>query len=161
MNGAIDEEYGGEKAETLLVTGEDEEIRYKVCNPNEGRLIAGTGALFMGIISTGLGEMNAYFLLQRCRVPSKVSVATSVFVVAITALIAASGHFYKFIQTGGEVLDTVLSLVIFTVPGVIIGGQLGSLVASSYGGAVRLSGESPQSNISQCSLRSVTSSTVS
>ena len=61
MNGAIDEEYGGEKAETLLVTGEDEEIRYKVCNPNEGRLIAGTGALFMGIISTGLGEMNASF----------------------------------------------------------------------------------------------------
>ena len=130
MDDVIDEEYGGEKAETFLVTAEGEEIRYKVCNPNEGRLIAGTGALFMGLISTGLGEMNAYFLLQRCRVPSKVSVATSVFVVAVTALVAAAGHFYKFIQTGGEVLDTVLSLVIFTVPGVIIGGQIGSLVAS-------------------------------
>ena len=127
MDNAIDEEYGGEKAETSLVTAEDEEILYKVCNPNEGRLIAGTGALFMGLISTGLGEMNAYFLLQRCRVPSKVSVATSVFVVAVTALIAASGHFYKFIQAGGEVLDTVLSLVMFMVPGVIIGGQIGSL----------------------------------
>ena len=71
-------------------------------------------------------------------VPSKVSVATSVFVVAITALIASVGHLVQFIQTGGSALNTVLSLVIpstssghrFTVPGVILGGQLGSRVAS-------------------------------
>jgi uncharacterized membrane protein YfcA len=31
---------------------------------------------------------------------------------------------------GGDELNTVLSLVIFTVPGVIIGAQLGSRVAS-------------------------------
>jgi hypothetical protein len=74
--------------------------------------------------------MNGYFLLQRCRVPSKVAVATSVFVVAVTALIASSGHFIRFTQSSGDVLETVLSLVIFTVPGVIIGGQLGSRIAS-------------------------------
>ncbi len=82
------------------------------------------------MISTGLGELNGYFLLQRCRVPSRVAVATSVFVVAITALVASTGHFVKFVQTGGETLSTVLSLVIFTVPGVIIGGQLGPMVSS-------------------------------
>lgn len=54
-----------------------------------GRLIAGVGGLFVGMISTGLGELNGYFLLQRCRVPSKVSVATSIFVVALTALSAS------------------------------------------------------------------------
>jgi len=81
--------------------------------------------MFIGMISTGLGELNGYFLLQRCRVPSAVAVAT-----AITALVASTGHFIKFVQTGGETLNTVLSLVIFTVPGVIIGGQLGPLVAS-------------------------------
>ena len=96
----------------------------------EGRLIAGLGGLFMGMISTGLGELNGYFLLQRCRVPSKVSVATSVFVVALTALSALAGHFIRFTQAGDEVLNTVLSIVVFTVPGVIIGGQLGSRVAS-------------------------------
>ena len=130
MNHAIDEEYGGEKAETCLVTAEGEEVCYTVCNKTEGRLIAGVGGLFVGMISTGLGELNGYFLLQRCRVPSKVSVATSVFVVALTALAASAGHFARFTQTGGEVLNTVLSIVIFTVPGVIIGGQLGSRVAS-------------------------------
>ncbi len=112
------------------MTGDGEEIRCTVCNRTEGRLISGVGGLFMGMISTGLGEMNGYFLLQRCRVPSKVSVATSVFVVAITALTASAGHFVRFIHTGGSVLGSVLSLVIFTVPGVIVGGQLGFRVAS-------------------------------
>ena len=126
----IEEEYGGEKAETCLTTKEGEKICYTVCNRTEGRLIAGVGGLFIGMISTGLGELNGYFLLQRCRVPSRVAVASSVFVVAITALVASTGHFVKFIQTGGETLNTVLSLVIFTVPGVIIGGQLGPLVSS-------------------------------
>jgi len=93
-------------------------------------LLCGIGATFMGMVSTGLGEMNGYFLLQRCRVPSKVSVATSVFVVAVTALVASAGHFVKFIQLGGDTLTTVFNIVIFTVPGVIIGGQIGSRVAS-------------------------------
>ncbi len=36
----------------------------------------------------------------------------------------------KFLKEGGSALNTVMSLVVFTVPGVVIGGQLGSLVAS-------------------------------
>lgn len=126
----IEEEYGGEKAETCLTTRDGEKICYTVCNRVEGRAIAGVGGLFIGMISTGLGELNGYFLLQRCRVPSRVAVASSVFVVAITALVASTGHFVNFVQTGGDTLNTVVSLVIFTVPGVIIGGQLGPLVSS-------------------------------
>lgn len=130
LDDAIQKEYEGEKAETCLVTREGEEIRYSVCNRNEGRFFSGLGGLFIGMISTGQGELNGYFLLQRCRVPSRVAVASSVFVVAITALVASTGHFIKFVQTGGETLSIVLSLVVFIVPGVIIGGQLGSLVSS-------------------------------
>lgn len=126
----IVDEYGGKNAQTVLKTADGEEIRYTVCNRTEGRILSGIGALFMGMVSTGLGEMNGYFLLQRCRVPSKVSVATSVFVVAVTALVASTGHFIQFAKTGGGVLDTVLSLIIFTVPGVIIGGQIGSKISS-------------------------------
>ena len=130
MDAAIEEEYGGEKAETCLLTAEGEEIHYTVCNRTEGRLIAGVGGLFVGMISTGLGELNGYFLMQRCRVPSKVSVATSVFVVAITALVASGGHMVRFVHSGGDTINTVLSIVLFTVPGVILGAQLGSRVAS-------------------------------
>ncbi|MDT8298685.1 MAG: sulfite exporter TauE/SafE family protein, partial [Spirochaetaceae bacterium] len=57
---------------TTLVTAEGENISYTVCNRAEGGVLGGIGALFIGMLSTGLGEMNGYFLLQRCRVPSKV-----------------------------------------------------------------------------------------
>ena len=117
-------------AESTLVTAEGEEIRYTVCNRVEGGIISGIGAIFMGMISTGLGQFNGYFLLQRCRMPSRVAVATSVLVVAFTALAAASGHFVQFVRAGSDTIDTVLSLVLFTVPGVIVGGQLGAAVGS-------------------------------
>ena len=52
------------------------------------------------------------------------------FVVAVTALAASVGHFLSFAQAGGETLLTVLNIVIFTIPGVILGGQLGSRVAN-------------------------------
>lgn len=120
----------GEGSTRVLTTAEGETIRYTVCNRVEGSAIAGVGALFLGMVSTGLGEMNGYFLLKRCRVPSKVAVATSVLVVAVSALVASIGHVAGFLKEGGSALNTVMSLVIFTVPGVVIGGQLGSLVAS-------------------------------
>lgn len=113
-----------------IVTASGEEICYQVCNRTEGRVIAGIGSLFMGMVSTGLGEMNGFYLLRRCRVPARVAVATSVFVVAITALVASTGHFVRFVQSGGDSITIVLSLVVFTAPGVIIGGQIGSMVAS-------------------------------
>jgi hypothetical protein len=56
--------------------------------------------------------------------------ALIVFVVAVTALVASAGHFVKFIQLGGNTLTTVLSICMFTVPGIIIGGQIGSRIAS-------------------------------
>jgi len=130
MDKNIEQEYGGDKAETCLVSASGEKICYTVCNRNKGRAIAGMGGLFVGMISTGLGELNDYFLLRQCRVPSKVSVATSVFVVAITALADAGGHLFRFVQSGGDVLGTVASIVVFTVPGVIIGAQLGSWAAT-------------------------------
>lgn len=118
-----------ETAETCLVTAEDEEICYTVCNTTEGRFISGIGGLFVGMVSSGLGELNGYFLLQRCRVPSSVSVATSVFVVAITALIASVGHAVQVAQEGLAGLTTMGNLLLFTVPGVVIGAQLGPEVA--------------------------------
>ena len=118
-----------DEAETCLVTADEEEICYTVCNKTEGRLISGIGGLFVGMVSSGLGELNGYFLLQRCRVPSSVSVATSVFVVAITALVASAGHVFQVAQGGLTGLTTMGNLLLFTVPGVVIGAQLGPELA--------------------------------
>ncbi len=67
--------------------------------------------------------------MVRCRVPSPVAVATSIFVVVVTVLVASLGHFYKFATSAdSQVLTQVLSVVLFTIPGVIIGGQIGPFV---------------------------------
>lgn len=130
LDAEIAQTYGGDKGETRLSTAEGEEISYTVCNRTEGWLIAALGGLFKGMIATGLGELDDDFLLERCRVPSRVSVATSVFVVLYTTLAASLGHLVRFGLAGGYGLTTVLSLLIFTVPGVILGGQLGPWLIS-------------------------------
>lgn len=111
--------------ESELTDADGKKYRYTVCNRNMGRSFAMIGGAFVGMISVGLAELQEYHLVARCKVPTPVAVATSIFVVVITVLVASVGHFYEFAKEGGEVLNQVLSVVLFTVPGVILGGQIG------------------------------------
>ncbi len=99
--------------------------KYTVCNKNMGRMFAAVGGAFLGMISVGLAELQEYHLVAKCKVPAKVAIATSIFVVVVTVLVASVGHFYEFAVEGGEVLNQVMNIIVFTIPGVIIGGQLG------------------------------------
>lgn len=98
---------------------------YTVCNKNMGRSFAAIGGGLVGMISVGLAELQEYHLVARCKVPTPVAVATSIFVVVITVLVASIGHFYEFFTEGGDILNQVLNIIVFTIPGVIIGGQIG------------------------------------
>ena len=128
----LDEEIRAEAAlqcETVLVDREGNEYRYTVARKDQGRLFAAVGGAFLGAISVGLAELQEYHLMARCRVPSPVAVATSIFVVVITVLVASLGHFYKFVTSSDTtILTQVASIVLFTIPGVIVGGQIGPLV---------------------------------
>ena len=117
-------------AKSCVTAADGETFCYTVCNKWIGGFVASVGGFFTGMISTGLGELNSYFLLQQCKVPSKVAVATSVFAVAFTAMVAAVGHLVNFVSAGGETLGTVFGLVVYTAPGVVIGGQLGPYLAT-------------------------------
>ena len=108
-----------------LVDRAGNEYRYTICNKALGRTFAAVGGAFLGMISVGLAELQEYHLVVRCKVPSPVAVATSIFVVVITVLVASAGHVYGFVEEGKDVLDEALSVAMFTVPGVLIGGQLG------------------------------------
>lgn len=108
-----------------LVTSDGHEFEYRVCRQREGRAFSGVGGLFVGLISTGLGEANSYALIERCRVPSRISVATSVVVVAVTAIAASVVHLVDFVSDGGDQLSTIANIVVFTIPGVLLGAQLG------------------------------------
>ena len=123
LDRGVARDFGGDAAETCLHTVDGEEVCYTGCNRGEARVLAGLGALSMGMFSTGLGELNVYFLLSRCRVPIRVAVATRSLVVAITALSPASTHVWRFVQTGRKALPTLLSLTMFWAG--FVGGQLG------------------------------------
>lgn len=112
--------------ESILTDAKETVYKYTVCNRNMGRSFAAIGGIFVGMISVGLAELQEYHLVARCKVPTPVAVATSIFVVVITVLVASIGHVYEFVKAGDEVLNQVLSVVLFTAPGVVIGGQIGS-----------------------------------
>ncbi|MCG8418274.1 MAG: sulfite exporter TauE/SafE family protein [Proteobacteria bacterium] len=105
--------------------------RYTVCNKNQGRVFAAVGGAFLGMISVGLAELQEYHLVAKCRVPSQVAVATSIFVVVVTVLVAVIGHGYQFVTSAEPaLLSNVVSVAMFTIPGVLIGGQIGPRVGA-------------------------------
>lgn len=117
------------KHESELIARDGTTYHYTVCEKAQGMFFAAIGGAFLGMISVGLAELEEYHLVARCRIPSPVAVATSIFVVVVSVLIASVGHFYNF-ATGAEpeTLRQVVSIVMFTIPGVIIGGQIGPLI---------------------------------
>ena len=57
---------------SCITSAAGETFSYPVPDKRVGGLIASVGGFFMGMISTGLGELNSYYMLQRSGVPSKV-----------------------------------------------------------------------------------------
>lgn len=122
------EEEFKEEHESCLIDNEGHEYRYTICNKNMGRMFAAIGGAFVSMISVGLAELQEYQLVARCKVPTPVAIATSIFVVVITLVVASIGHIYEFAQGNISDLTEVVNLAIFTVPGVILGGQIGPKV---------------------------------
>lgn len=117
---------GASDTNTVHVDASGKQYHYAICNRHIGNFLSAIGGLFVGMISVGLGELLDYHLVSKCKVPTPIAVGTAIFAVVITVLIASLGHFYEFFfHSTGDVLNDVLEVVIFTIPGVLIGGQLG------------------------------------
>ena len=111
--------------ERVVRTKTGTEYRYKVCDQNRGYLITTAGCAMEGLVSVGLGELLMPNLVKRCKIPVAVSAATSVFVIAVTVLSGSLTAILTLLQAGG--VDSVpWGLIAYTVPGAVIGGQLGS-----------------------------------
>lgn len=113
------------RVERVIRSREGEEYRYRVCDQHRGYLITGIGAAMEGLVSVGLGELEMPNLVKRCKIPVAVSAATSVFVIAVTVLAGSVTATLGLLQRGG--FDAVpWNLVVYTVPGAVIGGQIGA-----------------------------------
>lgn len=81
------------------------------------------GAFLTGLLSVGIGEVVVPQLTKR-GVPMAVAAATSVAVVIVTVACASFALVGQLVASGG--LSAVpWNLVCYTIPGVIIGGQIG------------------------------------
>lgn len=103
--------------------------RYRYAAPRQGlgAVATGIGALLTGMVSVGIGEVIMGQLVKRHRVPVPVAAATSVLIVIATVTAASLAQVTALIAEGG-VEAVPWNLVMYTIPGVIIGGQIGPRV---------------------------------
>lgn len=111
--------------ERVVISKRHGEFRYKVCDQKSGLLACGTGAAMEGLVSVGLGELLMPNLVKRCKIPVAVSAATSVFVIAVTVFAGSVTSVLALVQKGG-LGAAPWNLVLYTIPGAVIGGQIGS-----------------------------------
>lgn len=89
-----------------------------------GASITSIGAFLTGLLGVGIGEVIMPQLVKRNAVPVAVAAATSVFTVIVTIAAASFSQISALIAAGG-VNAIPWNLVCWTIPAVIIGGQIG------------------------------------
>ena len=103
---------------------------YKFTKPRQGVIgsfFTGIGSFLTGFLGVGVGEVILPQLVKRNHVPVPVAAATSVFIVIVTIASASFTQITALIDAGG--LSAVpWNLVCYTIPAVIIGGQIGPLL---------------------------------
>lgn len=112
--------------EPVSVTAADGQT-YDFKKPKQGVGGAATtsvGSFLTGLLGVGVGEVIMPQLVKRNRVPVPVAAATSVFIVIVTIAAASFTQVSALIAAGGA-NAIPWNLVAYTIPGVIIGGQIG------------------------------------
>lgn len=96
-------------------------------NPDVRRnVVVSTGGIFEGLVGFGIGVFGVSDLIYR-RIPVRVAIGTSHFVIMITALAALAPHIYEVVFAGTRVIPW--NIVVMTIPAVLIGGQTAAFVA--------------------------------
>ncbi|KAL7534269.1 hypothetical protein ACHAXR_008962 [Thalassiosira sp. AJA248-18] len=96
------------------------------------------GGSLTGLLGVGIGEVILPQLVRGCCMPLPVAAGTSVAIVVTTAFTAASVQFFTLaagVEGDGSMVENLIavvpwSLVEYTVPGVLLGGQLAPFLAS-------------------------------
>lgn len=126
---AADNDAVNADAEIREITGRDG-TTYRFRKPRQG-IIGGfftsIGSFLTGFLGVGVGEVILPQLVKRNHVPVAVAAATSVLTVIVTIASASFTQIAALIEAGG--LNAVpWNLVCYTIPAVIIGGQIGPLL---------------------------------
>jgi uncharacterized membrane protein YfcA len=113
---------------TTIETADGETYTYDTCWRPPGLGLATVGGFITGLISAGLPEITTTQLIVRCRLPPRVAIATSVFVLAVAAIAGAAVH--------ALAATPVWYVVAWSIPGVLIGGTIGTRVGKYVPGEI-------------------------
>jgi len=105
-----------------LIDRQGRVFSYRVCRRGQLLGISVLAGLGSGLVAIGGGELNTPAMVLRCKIPVRIAAATAVFTMALTVMAGAS--------TRVLVGRPVWNLALWTIPGAILGGQLGSYLAS-------------------------------
>ncbi len=109
-------------------------ITYRAPPEGDARSAGATaaGSFLTGLLKIGVGEVVLPQLVRGCCMPLRLAAGTSVATVVATAASAAVVQFATLAAAAGDDIAAVVpwELVQFTIPGVLIGGQLAPLIAS-------------------------------
>lgn len=105
---------------TTVEAADGERFDYDTCWRPPGVALSTLGGFITGLISAGLPEIVTTQLIVRCRIPPRVAVATSVFVLGVTAVAGAVVH--------ALTATPVWYVVAWSIPGVLVGGTIGTRV---------------------------------
>ena len=105
---------------TKIEAADGESFTYDTCWRTPGVALSTLGGFVTGLISAGLPEIVTTQLIVRCRVPPRVAVATSVFVLGVTAVAGAVVH--------ALTATPVWYVVAWSIPGVLVGGSVGTRI---------------------------------
>ncbi len=100
---------------------------YKVPHFGAGSyVLTGLGAFLTGMVSVGIGEVTISKLTRK-GLPIAIAAATSVLVVIVTVAFASTTLAVQLIRDGGWTA-VPWDLLVYDIPGVLIGGQIGPLL---------------------------------
>jgi len=116
--GALLREKNTGRGTTTIQAADGETFTYDTCWRPPGLALSTVGGFVTGLISAGLPELVTTQLVVRCRIPPRVAVATSVFVLAIAAMAGAIVH--------AMTATPVWYVVAWSIPGVLVGGTVGT-----------------------------------
>jgi uncharacterized membrane protein YfcA len=115
----------GYTVEQRQTTDRDGKVyNYEFHRPKKGSAALGLGGFLTGLLSVGIGEVVMPLLIRRYRFPVPVAAATSILVVIVTVMSASFTHISSLIAEGGW-NAVPWNVVCYTIPAVIIGGQIG------------------------------------
>ncbi len=111
--------------DTHVCAAGGKEFRYKPEGLGLSRALTAVGGALSGMLSTGLGEIELPQLVGICRLPLPVAAGTSILIVTAGVAAGSITHMARLLSDGG-LRAVPWNLIVYTVPGALIGGQIGA-----------------------------------